>query len=434
MGLFAIAYADSELIHKLEMNFQSSNVDTKPEQTFEMWSPNVAALIAQTSLDYMQQPAECFSLQDDLPINQVPDQFGIFCSLPSTVSLSSESEWDSSNFVCDDFGSSSTIPSSAHHSQTVDSSHPNQCLCPVPLMSSTLTSGWYIVDQQVQHALTSETSPQVALNFPQDSLQIDFGIEETNQVFSPADNTAMHFVDTNSERFVKETFAVSCSQGIEVFGYEPMFDNKIQVPSPVSAEPARQVIGACKKASDLNSINQYLEMIPHELLDDLSASDSLPLNSSTEFEQSNTSVNFDWNGLDLIGLKRSFIIPKVFFERNSSCDSSQSATDSLHMKLKSHSDFISTNSIECVRWKKFLKNPNLAVDDLERRRNVANKQERKRMFRLNQALEKLRRVIPNDFVLQYESKSLSVAKKLSKIKTLRMAIEYIAHLSCLLNQ
>ena len=63
--------------------------------------------------------------------------------------------------------------------------------------------------------------------------------------------------------------------------------------------------------------------------------------------------------------------------------------------------------------------------DMMVKRLVANTQERSRMRRLNDALEELRSVIPTTFHLYH--------RRLSKIKTLRMAISYIAALSDALN-
>lgn len=63
--------------------------------------------------------------------------------------------------------------------------------------------------------------------------------------------------------------------------------------------------------------------------------------------------------------------------------------------------------------------------ELDRKRMLANRQERRRMYRLNAALEKLRQVIPTSF--QQQS-----SKKLSKIKTLKLAISYISMLAKML--
>ncbi|KAK3584882.1 hypothetical protein CHS0354_023467 [Potamilus streckersoni] len=61
-------------------------------------------------------------------------------------------------------------------------------------------------------------------------------------------------------------------------------------------------------------------------------------------------------------------------------------------------------------------------DDLdEKKRLLANCQERKRMQRLNKALEKLRSVLPPQFQLYH--------RRMSKIRTLRVAMNYIATLT-----
>ncbi|RWS08647.1 hypothetical protein B4U79_10328 [Dinothrombium tinctorium] len=74
------------------------------------------------------------------------------------------------------------------------------------------------------------------------------------------------------------------------------------------------------------------------------------------------------------------------------------------------------------RWKKYADKKNMSPDEVERKRNLANKQERKRMHRLNTALERLRQAIPPSFQLSHPP------RRLSKIKTLRLAIAYIMHL------
>lgn len=69
----------------------------------------------------------------------------------------------------------------------------------------------------------------------------------------------------------------------------------------------------------------------------------------------------------------------------------------------------------------------LSQDELERRRSVANHQERRRMHRLNSALDLLRSVIPSQF-------QNGNHRRLSKIKTLKMAIRYISELQKVLGR
>ncbi|XP_023237234.1 oligodendrocyte transcription factor 3-like [Centruroides sculpturatus] len=75
--------------------------------------------------------------------------------------------------------------------------------------------------------------------------------------------------------------------------------------------------------------------------------------------------------------------------------------------------------------KKYNRKKPLTQMELDRKRMLANRQERRRMYRLNAALEKLRQVIPTSF--QQQS-----SKKLSKIKTLKLAISYISMLAKML--
>lgn len=65
------------------------------------------------------------------------------------------------------------------------------------------------------------------------------------------------------------------------------------------------------------------------------------------------------------------------------------------------------------------------MEEMDRKRIAANVQERRRMRKLNEALEQLRSVIPRDVNNQY--------RRLSKIKTLRLAINYIRYLDNELN-
>ncbi len=62
---------------------------------------------------------------------------------------------------------------------------------------------------------------------------------------------------------------------------------------------------------------------------------------------------------------------------------------------------------------------------MDKKRIAANVQERRRMRKLNEALEQLRSVIPRDTNNQY--------RRLSKIKTLKLAINYIRYLDNELN-
>ncbi|KAH6929366.1 hypothetical protein HPB50_026848 [Hyalomma asiaticum] len=66
----------------------------------------------------------------------------------------------------------------------------------------------------------------------------------------------------------------------------------------------------------------------------------------------------------------------------------------------------------------------LSQAELERRRCLANHQERRRMHRLNSALDRLRSTIP--------ARLQNGSRRLSKIKTLKMAINYILELKTVL--
>ncbi|GAB6027985.1 hypothetical protein CHUAL_002213 [Chamberlinius hualienensis] len=68
--------------------------------------------------------------------------------------------------------------------------------------------------------------------------------------------------------------------------------------------------------------------------------------------------------------------------------------------------------------RKYIRSKVLSEEELDRRRMTANVQERQRMQRLNSALQSLKAVLPNEFK----------AKRLSKIKTLQLAIGYIQFL------
>ncbi|XP_074594223.1 uncharacterized protein LOC141849684 [Brevipalpus obovatus] len=78
-------------------------------------------------------------------------------------------------------------------------------------------------------------------------------------------------------------------------------------------------------------------------------------------------------------------------------------------------------------WKKYSKKKHLTQDEMDKKRDIANQQERTRMHRLNSALKNLRNAIPYEFSRQPPEKNLS------KIKTLRIAIEYIRQLTNVLN-
>lgn len=79
-------------------------------------------------------------------------------------------------------------------------------------------------------------------------------------------------------------------------------------------------------------------------------------------------------------------------------------------------------------WKKYSKKKGLTQDEMDKKRDLANQQERTRMHRLNSALKNLRNAIP------YEFSKHPPEKNLSKIKTLRIAIEYIRQLSKMLDE
>lgn len=186
---------------------------------------------------------------------------------------------------------------------------------------------------------------------------------------------------------------------------------------------------------DIDHLVPYMDMIPHELFD---AFPLMMTDSSGEPIHHSNDAAFD------CGLSSSA------FSTTSSSSSSASASPSSSLTCNSPHPLSNIDTVTPstpssvvaggpaksagrIRWKKLLKNQSLTADDLERRRNLANKQERRRMLKLNKALDQLREVIPGDFVQKHEPRILA-PKKLSKIKTLRIAIEYIAHLSHILNQ
>ena len=113
-----------------------------------------------------------------------------------------------------------------------------------------------------------------------------------------------------------------------------------------------------------------------------------------------------------------------------------------------------TSKLNHIRWKKFARNKSLQPEDLEQKRNLANTQERRRMLKLNIALDRLRQLMQSRFahldlssfdtnsnsdsnscngtanpLSNCESSTNYKTKKLSKIMTLRLAIDYIALLS-----
>ncbi len=64
----------------------------------------------------------------------------------------------------------------------------------------------------------------------------------------------------------------------------------------------------------------------------------------------------------------------------------------IHSTFKSHNRR-TTSSLDKVRtWKKYKNKKHLSQLELDRKRDLANKQERRRMHRLNDALNKLRQV------------------------------------------
>ncbi|XP_077539681.1 uncharacterized protein LOC144152309 [Haemaphysalis longicornis] len=84
----------------------------------------------------------------------------------------------------------------------------------------------------------------------------------------------------------------------------------------------------------------------------------------------------------------------------------------------------STPSSSALRRAGSLRKRSLSQAELERRRSLANHQERRRMHRLNSALDRLRSAIP--------PRLQNGSRRLSKIKTLKMAISYIVELQAVL--
>jgi trans-2-enoyl-CoA reductase len=124
------------------------------------------------------------------------------------------------------------------------------------------------------------------------------------------------------------------------------------------------------------------------------------------------------------------------------------------VRYKSDQQMNSISKRNRIRWKKFAKNKDLTQEDLEQKRNLANTQERRRMLKLNQALDRLRQLVQSRYSDQNQithqngiyisnletinqnpltpssiNSSNYKAKKLSKIMTLRYAIDYINRLS-----
>ncbi|XP_054163669.1 neurogenic differentiation factor 6-A-like isoform X1 [Oppia nitens] len=104
-----------------------------------------------------------------------------------------------------------------------------------------------------------------------------------------------------------------------------------------------------------------------------------------------------------------------------------------------------TSSLDKVRtWKKYKNKKHLSQTELDRKRDLANKQERRRMHRLNDALNRLRQVLRPEMRPSFErivsSHQVIPAelqhpppRRLSKIKTLQSAIRYIQRLQELLS-
>ncbi|CAG2233401.1 HAND2 [Mytilus edulis] len=85
-----------------------------------------------------------------------------------------------------------------------------------------------------------------------------------------------------------------------------------------------------------------------------------------------------------------------------------------------------TDNVINRRKRKPKKFENLSDIDIEERRNTANVQERKRMKKLSKALEDLRKCIPAEYHL--------TNRKMSKIRTLKLAVNYIASLTDIIDR
>uniref|UniRef100_T1K8I2 BHLH domain-containing protein n=1 Tax=Tetranychus urticae TaxID=32264 RepID=T1K8I2_TETUR len=119
----------------------------------------------------------------------------------------------------------------------------------------------------------------------------------------------------------------------------------------------------------------------------------------------------------------------------STCSSSSTALEAIYQPPEVPSRNMPTSTsttknrkLRTQIWKKYSKKKNLSQDELERKRDLANQQERTRMHRQNDALKHLRNAIP------YEFSRHPPEKNLSKIKTLRFAIEYIKELNSMLTR
>jgi hypothetical protein len=197
---------------------------------------------------------------------------------------------------------------------------------------------------------------------------------------------------------------------------------------PVSAEWLQSTSGARNlEPLDIDQLVPYMELIPHELFDDLPL---VVTEHTAELADQSNDTGFD---CAVSSSAFSNFSSSPSSSSMSSSSSTSSSSSSSNNCLSASADQLTSSTSGRIRWKKLLKNQSLTPDDLERRRNLANKQERRRMLKLNKALDQLREVIPAEFVQKHEARLLA-PKKLSKIKTLRIAIEYIAHLSCHLNQ
>ncbi|XP_052081121.1 uncharacterized protein LOC127719134 [Mytilus californianus] len=85
-----------------------------------------------------------------------------------------------------------------------------------------------------------------------------------------------------------------------------------------------------------------------------------------------------------------------------------------------------TDNVIVRRKRKPKKFENLSEIAIEERRNTANVQERKRMKKLSKALEDLRKCIPAEYHV--------TNRKMSKIRTLKLAVNYIASLTDIIDR
>lgn len=99
---------------------------------------------------------------------------------------------------------------------------------------------------------------------------------------------------------------------------------------------------------------------------------------------------------------------------------------------KSPNNSINPQPTKSRRGRKRVTDPVLANELKKHRRSRANDRERTRMRLLNEALEHLRTILPNDY-FNDSNTSLPIAEdKLTKIETLRTASAYIRLLTSLL--